>query len=274
MAGYPSNAKTISEALKEHLISFKHFEKMLEDIDLKDLEDDEDWQCRKKLDIKAIRARIYEKLKASGESASDEDNIKYIREAICLGLTRGNNVERIKHKMSADGRQKVERLQLIFGLEKNTSQNSDALTLSRIMLCFPETTADIASSIKPDGPVLDIPDEYPHAMRNGSFSALIPRRVTSAIPKSELSIIKKSHLLYLSKMSNILSGKSENALNFELLLGQREYMNRDIRDSLYSDDDKSEIIKSNKHGLYTDGQLNASVIEHAIEYDGLGGPIL
>lgn len=211
------------------------------------------------LDIKKMKTTI-------SKSAGAPNNQLLV--AVILGLKRGNNIDRMLITVRKDMKERIQALAKDLNLKSRVNKEPEAVTLTRVLLCFPELTALVAKVIKPAGVVPDTDQDYPYAMRNGSFSSLIPRRARVGRPNNLniISALTKSHNVYQARTSMQLDKKLKQ-IDKDVLNRQRTFVHTGIVNGVLSDERRYYLLENFGLDIINNGVINNSVVAEAANYD-------
>lgn len=214
-------------------------------------------------DPKKMRATIYFYAKGTGDATAA---VKVIYCAIVFGLVRGNNVVRMKDTMKPEAKTILNSLTEKLKIESRANRGSSTITMSRLCICFPEATATIATIIEMKGVVADIDPAYPYCMRNGSFSALIPKSGNGAVETDVIEKLRKAHTYFQARVSMQLDRKVK-MMSASLLDRQRTFVYTGMNSSLVANARRWAIINDPFYRVMVGGSLNPAIAALATEHD-------
>jgi len=218
------------------------------------------------LNVEKMRQQIVKNAREVNAGHPEEP----IMVAICIGLIRGNNVTRMKTTSKEQLMGFLTMLTDKLRVVDKVSKRSDAITLTRVCICFPELTATVASVIKAPGVVYEVPENYPWCMRNSSFSGLIPRTASNSARKNEYELLRKCQILYQARTTIQLAGLGKAPkLDKNLLERQKTFVHTGIQQSNLTDEKRERAINRADYGIYTNGVLNQAILQQAKDFDDI-----
>lgn len=215
------------------------------------------------LDVRKMRAYISHKLK-QGTAAPNTPQHE-LQRAVTIALKRGNNHTNILNSLEGEARATVARIGTMIGIKDKVAGSPAAITYSRILICFPEVAALIASKIKSTGPVLDALEGYPYCMRQGFFAGLL-----SVNRNADEQKIYKAFCFFSCKISQTLD-KKHPQLSKDMLTRQETFILNGARQSSLTPQRKAEMLRKPEMGIYVNNVLNHTILQYASSYDALKG---
>lgn len=167
---------------------------------------------------------------------------------ILIGLIRGNNIDRINQTMKPTDMQKeFAQVARSLALKKNVAGDYSAITLSRMIACFPQTVCMILHNHEipmaiPFTELQIVNSEYPSIARHQACAGILPHTLPEGDLNQAFDIILVPHL----KVSEVINSKVKdwsklsphakaetssmdlhNSYNSKVLaLGEREYLSK------------------------------------------------
>lgn len=152
---------------------------------------------------------------------------------ICyLGIFRGNNIDSIKKNAPGAMSSYIGVLQKTFKIVAKAQKNTNAITLARVALAFPDLSCQLAIKFRYAGIDPSVSDEYPYAMRIAAFGAFLLAEPAENITASRLTAIRKAYAWYQTRVSFILKKISDHIIKKSDLAMQEVYINNGMRGSV------------------------------------------
>lgn len=209
--------------------------------------------------LEKMRAFIIYKLDQYNAAERRSNLVKLV----ACALMRGNNLTNMVKRMNPINAQFIETMKMTLNIKMSPRGDANAITLSRIAVCFPELAYFVAEHCEIKGPVVSVDAEYPYGMRFGCFSSMIPLEGISG--DNKYHTIKKA-FLYYSGMLSIVLDRKHPVLSWKVLDQQSVYVDAGVTQSKVSDQRRKEILSLNRK-IILNGELTPVIITYARKYD-------
>jgi len=148
---------------------------------------------------------IIKEITAKAQGNDLKSDIAYLT---ITAIMRGADLDKIKARSTPQAVQKLNQLITKYGLKSTKTRNRTAITLPRILLCFPWFPSyflyekdEIPTVVSDDLLVKD----YPRAMKHAAFAALIPDGCTTLT-----ETLKSAYILHQVEFSRIIDKTKAN----------------------------------------------------------------
>lgn len=188
-------------------------------------------------------------------------NGKQIILGVIVGLVRGNNIERIKTSMRSSNARK-DFLELITAAKLKARVGGDykAVTLSRIIACFPEVVCEILHHHTNLPMAVDhiqlvsIHREYPAISRHQVAACIVPLSLGTSTLSKILDVFMVPYLM-TSEQINQKNGDWKKKTKQTRAIESSTYLNNSYHSKVFNEEDRKQL--SIKFGILTGDSLSS-----------------